>query len=210
MSTTFTTHRIYEIFEGEAAVAEEEITFVPIQSAGTPNAQRTLTHPNSLLAPIVYFCNPTRTINFDQDTLEAPITSVERMLTGSVVTRFETSENDVVITERWAAEAGNFSMPAFFFRELYEYLINPPAFAAVNQEYIQWAPNDRTTDVYNVILTRLVVGGGQENNQLYDVRDFRPNFTGDIASPVDFIDDATTGLLDRSVILQFKIVNKVP
>ncbi len=206
---TFTSHRIYEIFLGDPTVAEEEITFVPIQSSGTPNAVRGLSHPNSLLAPIVYFCNPDRTINFDQDVLVAPITKAERMLEGSVVTRFETTENDVVITERWQGEANKFSMPTFFFRQLYEYILNPPPFSVSNQEYIQWSPNDKTTDVYNVILMRLAVGGGQENNQLYDVRDFRPVPGGNIASPVDFLDDATTGLLDRSVIFQFKIVGKV-
>lgn len=209
MATTFTSHRIYTVFQGTPAVAEEEITFVPIQSSGTPAAQRTLTHPNSLLAPIVYFCNPDRTINFDQDVLLSPQTAVERMLVGSLVTRNETEEDDIVITERWSGEANKFSMPTFFFRQLYEYMINPPPFDATNQEYIIWAPNDKTSETYNVIFTRLSVGGGSENNQLFDINDFLAEGGSQIATPLDFLDDAVTGMLDRTVQLQFKIVNKI-
>lgn len=217
---TFTADRTYEIFLGEATAETEDITLVPIESSGNATARRRLVYPNNALAPIVYETNPTRTLNFDQDVLFAPISNVERMLTGSKVIQFDTAENDVVITETWTAREGQiYSMITSFFRMLREYHINPPAFSATNQEYIQWFPADRTTDGYNVLLHRLVVGGGQENNQLYDINDIRPRggfndpwgngANATAAGPLDFISEGVTGVLDRTVIFQFKIVNKI-
>jgi hypothetical protein len=213
-----TASREYEIFLGSPVTEDLGITFVAIESSGDPRALSRLVHPDASLAPIVYWSNPDRRINFDQDVLISPLTSTRRMLEGTQTVRFERTINDMVITEMWrAAEGTRLSVPTSFFRLLYEYLINPPAYSATAQTYIQWEPRDRNSKAYNIELLRLVVGGGAQSNQIYDVVDLRPEggwndwrgVPGDGAAPLDNIGYTLTGALDRTMIQQFKIVSEV-
>jgi hypothetical protein len=212
-----TASREYEIFLGSPVTADLGITFVAIESSGDPLAKSRLVYPTTDLAPIVYWSNPDRRINFDQDVLLSPLTSTRRMLEGTQTIRFERTLNDMVITEMWrAAEGSRLSVPTAFFRLLYEYLINPPAFSATAQTYIQWEPRDRNNKTYNIELLRLVVGGGAANNQIYDVVDLRPDggwndprgVPGEGAAPLDNIGYTLTGALDRTMMLQFKLVSE--
>ena len=222
---TFTSYRQYVIFQGDPAAAADAITLIDAESV-FGDTKRRLTYPdvdgdgNPDLIPIDYFSNPNRTINFDpaNGVLPALISRVERMATGSKVIQFEETENDVVVTETWTARQGQtFSTITAFFRQLYEYYINPPAFAASDQKYIQWYPRDNDDSVYNVIIHRLTLGGGDQNNQRFDMKDFIPKgSTSDPINPANYrgvldgvAGSTVTGVLDRTVQLQMKIVNKV-
>lgn len=223
---TFTSYRQYVIFQGTPAAAASAITFYDSESSFAGSTLRRLVYPDidgdgsGDLPAIDYFSNPDRTINFDPSNgaLPALISSVERMSTGSKVTQFEETENDVVVTETWTARQGQtYSTVSAFFRLLYEYYMNPPAFSALDQKYVQWYPRDADDSVYNVILHRLTLGGGNQNNQRFDMKDFQPR--GSVNDPVSpatvrgvldgVWEDVITGVLDRTMQLHLKIVSKV-
>lgn len=207
--TTIAVPRLFEIFQGSATTAQEVSTILGLGPTGDATARRRLVHPEpASFAPILYFQNPDRTWNLDNDLLYAPITAVLRALDGSAVTRFEEVMADVLVTELWVGSDQKFSMPAFFFRQLYEYLLNPPTYNPANQAFIQYSPQDKNTKTWNVELIRLAVGAGTDPSQLYDINEFFPR-----GSPLENLDAAFanegSGLLDRSVMLQMKIVSEV-
>ena len=148
--------------------------------------------------------------------LDAQVTAF-RGLEDTTLVRFDGTLSDVIITEIWTAIAGaRYSMPTFFFRQLYEYFINEPDYDPVAQEYIQYQPRDRNDFTYNIEIMRLSVGGGAQNNQLYDVADVRqkgglydPNLMATIMNSTDNLNVLETGLLDRTVQFQFQLMSKV-
>lgn len=205
--------RIYSIALGSPTIVPDTTTILGSGSQGTPGAKRRLVHPDAVnFPPISYFSNPDRTFNLDNQVLPAPTITVVQTLSGTRVVRFDGLEEDVIITEIWTAQQNSvLSMPTFFFRQLYEYWINPPDFDPDPnlQEYIQWEPRDRTDKVYDVEITRLTVGGGAQNNQLFDVSDSLRTTSGSIAGPLDDLDASPTGVVDRTVLLQMRIVQEV-
>lgn len=212
---TFSGSRLFQIFQGTPVTATATPTILGLGPTGDATLKRRLVHPDaSSFDPIVYFQNPDRTFGVDNEILLPPLTGVRRALTGSLVTRFEQTAPDVIVTETWTAEGGNFSVPAFMFRQLYEYIANPPAFDAVAQSYITWQPRDRNPKTYNVEMLSLRVGSGTDPTQLYDVTEFIPRGVGSAyGDPLATLDDTFAneggGLLDRTMILQMKIVSEV-
>jgi hypothetical protein len=212
---TITSSATLIIEQGVPITAAEQITFLGIGSAGTLSAKRRLVHPDSALAPITYWGNPKRTLNLDNDVLPHPITAPILTAGTTQVVRFERGIDDVIVTEIWPGDDARASMPTFFFRELYEYLNNPPEFSASAQTYIVWEPGDRTTKTYNVELLSLTVGGagGGAAEDAFDVIDLRGQGGlyggGTILNPLDDLNETATGLVDREVRLRMKIVSEV-
>lgn len=196
MPTSFST---YELLEGSTQTTETSVTIVSAGSAGTPSCLRTLEHPDSANFPIVtYNRNPDRTINFDQEPLYPPSSRLLKTLGTTQALLSPNELDDVLVTEIWQGNDNRSPMVAAQFRRLYELIINPPA-PATPEEYIQWSPCDRTDVVYNVILVDLRVGGGSGS---LDVRDVGLFAAGDL-------DEVATGLLDRTVELDLKLISEV-
>ena len=213
--TTLIGSRLYEIFQGTPTTVDEAVTILGLGPTGDATARRRLVHPDAAnFEPILYFMNPDRTLNLDNEVLRAPLTAVHRMLEGSAVSRFEQVDADILITETWQGSSQKFSMPGFMFRQLYEYLLNPPAWTPSAPVYIQYSPQDKNPNTYDVELIRLVVGSGGDPSQLYDVTEFFPPGAGAaVADPLAGLDAAFanegSGLLDRTVLFQMKIVAEV-
>jgi len=214
-----TASALFTIKLGTSTTVTTDLILLGSGSQGDPYAQRVLTHPDGAnFSPIVYWNNPDRSFNIDNDVLRAPVNRTVLTETGTRVISLDRFEEDTIITEIWSAAEGlKFAMPTFLFRQLYEYYVNRPALSITNQEYIQWQPRDKNSNTYNVIILRLAVGGGDQNNQLFDIADFRPvggvndprGNAGTIFGPLDDLDVTPTGVIDRSVVFQFKIVNTV-
>src|SRR3990167_1313714 len=206
---TITSEATLIIEEGAPIEVAETVTFLGIGSAGDPSAARVVTPPNSLLAPITYWGNPTRTLNLDNNVLYKPISSAVLTLGSRRVVRFETNVEDVIVTEIGTGDDSRASMPTFFLRQLYEYLINPPVFDSEDQEYIMWEPRDRNARVFNVEFVDLIVGGG-EDFDVMDLRDLGGKFKGgSMSNALDGLNVLETGLVDREVRLVMRIVSEV-
>lgn len=206
--------RIYPIFQGPVAAAPTAI-ILGTASAGTPGAPRTLTHPDSAtFPPIVYSLRPDRTLGLDNEVLVAPVGATVLTLSSRLLNAFGGNLSDQVVTEIWTAEGVKAPMPTFFFRLLFEYFANPPAFAQP-EVFIQWAPADRSTKTYNVQLVDFTVGGGPggDPTQRYDVDDKLlaggKDDGGDTRHGLDEFDDAGGGIMDRTVTLVLKVVSEV-
>lgn len=212
---TLTSSRLYQIFQGTPVTATATPTILGMGPTGDPLLRRRLVHPDSAnFDPIVYFSNPDRTFNIDNEVLLAPTSAVLRALEGSLVTRFESVTADAIITEIWTAEGSKLSAPAFVMRQLYAYIHNTPAFNPAAQEYIRWYPQDKNTKGYDVELLRLAVGTGSNPAQLFDVTEFIPAGAGSAqGDPLASLDATFAneggGLLDRTMVFQFKIVGEV-
>lgn len=207
--------RIFQVQQGTPIAATSTIQLLPSGLTGTRGALRRLVHPDgATFPPALYWRNPDRIFNFDADVLRAPIVEVVRTLSASRTIRFEEIEEDVLITEVWTADSG-ISMPLFMLRWLYELVLNPPAFDALNQEYVRWEPRDRTDDAWHVQLLRLQVGGG--NPGTFDVAHRTagggpndPSAPGDVLAPTDVLEVSPTAFLDRPVSLTMRVIEKAP
>jgi len=194
-----TESKIWEILVGEATTATLPIIIVDAASAGNPSALRTMTHPDSANFPIVtYNKNPDRTINFDQAPLPTPSSDTFRTLGTTQPFVTQNYLDDTIVTERWEAPGGVAPMTTAQFRRMYELVVNPPA-AAAPENFLQWAPSDRTTVAYNVVLLDIRVGGTAgkldvKDNGLY---------------PAGTLDAVPTGLIDRVVEWDFLLVSEV-
>jgi len=187
----------WTILPASTASATSTITLVESATAGTPGALRTLTHPDSANFPAVtYSCNPDRTVNFDQDVLFPPTTQKLKTLGTTQVFVEANQLDDVTVTEIWTGTDTKTRMIASFFRRLYELAINPPA-VGTPEQFIVWAPADRTTDTYNVIITGVRLGGTD-----IDFKEWGSYAAGTL-------DTVETGLLDRTLELDLKIVSKI-
>jgi len=189
----------FEILAGSAVTVAATITLVDAASAGTPGALRTLTHPVSASFPIVtYSRNPDRTINFDQAPLFPPQAELVRTLGSTLGFVTQNALDDVVVTEIW--EGGRkASMETSFFRRLYELSVNPPV-PATPENFILWAPADRTTKVYKTLIVGLRVGG--QAGKL-DVKDWT-------SEALQGLDSIPTGILDRTVELDLLLISEFP
>lgn len=204
------------IQQGAAVVAEEEVTFLGIGSAGDPTACRRLVFPaniSPLLAPIVYAigascANPDRTFNLDNSVLPHPITEKVRTLGTTKVVRFEEQDEDVIVTEVWEGSDTDLRMTSALFRMFYEYLINAKLVPSIGPDFITWEPRDRTDRIYNVELLSLEVGGGG-GEQRFDVVDLRDPGGSEIQTATDPINLTPTGLIDREVRLRMRIISEV-
>ncbi len=204
---------------GSPVVVTSALTFLGTGSAGDPAACRRLVFPaavSPLLAPIVYavtatgIClNPTRTFNLDNKVLPHPTTSVVKTIGGTRVVRFEEGDEDVVVTEIWQPTGGA-SLPTFFLRLLYEYVINAALIPGGGPDFIRWEPRDRTDRIYDVELLSLSVGGGAGERR-FDVADIRADrgVIGDFDNALAGLNTAPTGLIDVEVQLRMRIVAEV-
>lgn len=208
---------IIVIQQGAAVVAEEEVTFLGIGSAGDRTACRRLVFPanvSPLLAPIVYAigdscANPDRTLNLDNAVLPHPITESVRTLGTTKVVRFEEQDEDVIVTEVWEASDSDLRLTTALFREFYEYLINAKLVPSTGPDFITWEPRDRNTRIYNVELLSLEVGGGGSPEQRFDVVDLRDPGGANIQTATDPLNLSPTGLVDREMRLRMRIISEV-
>lgn len=189
----------WEILAGDPVVEDSTLTLVDAGSAGDPSALRTLTHPDGTTFPILtYNRNPDRTINFDQVPLYPPAAELVRTLGTTLPFVTQNHLDDVIVTEVWEANANRASMEASLFRRIYELAVNPPAIEDP-EVFIHWAPRDRTTTVYKVVIVGLRVGG---QNFKLDVREWGVDqLTG--------LDAVPTGILDKPVELDLLLVDEV-
>ncbi len=188
----------------------EPILFESGQS-GTLGAKRVLTHPlGSTFSKITYYKNPTRNFNLDNEVLLAPTSSTIKTIGSRQVVRFENELDDIIVTEIWeGAENRQAAMPTFMFRQLYEYLINPPVFSSTAQTFITWEPRDRSTKTYNVQFYQLRVGGGGSEEKTFDIDDRRLADSVEIKHPLETLDVSPTGLITRNVEVKLRIVSEV-
>lgn len=203
--------RLLFISLGVPTTASPSLTIFGSGQAGVQGALRILTHPDGVnFPPITYYKNPTRTFNLDNAVLPAPRAEAIETLGSRPVVRHERQLDDIVVTEVWEGGEGSVaSMPTFLFRQLYEYLINPPAFDADDQTFIVWAPRDRSTLSYNVQLYSLQVGGGSDLDMVFDIDDFRLPPGPEIITPLESMDVNPTGLITRDVKIRLRVVSQV-
>jgi len=188
----------WEILAGETVTAESTVTIIAAGSSGSPGTFRTLTHPLSGTFPeVTYSRNPDRTINFDQVPLFPPTSQTVRTLGTTEAFVTPNSLSDVIVTEIWEGGGNRASMTAAMFRRLYEMIINPPDVASP-EVFIRWAPRDRTMKVYNVILLDLRVGGSPGKLDVKEIGLF----------DAGVVDEVATGILDRGVELDLKLVSE--
>ncbi len=187
----------------------EPILFESGQS-GTLGSKRILTHPlGATFSKITYYKNPTRTFNLDNEVLLAPTSNTIKTIGSRQLIRFENELDDIIVTEVWeGAENRQAAMPTFLFRQLYEYLVNPPIFDPIAQTFITWEPRDRATKTYNVQLYQLRVGGGGSEEQVFDIDDRRLPDSVEIKHPLESFDVTPTGLITRNVEVKLRIVSE--
>ncbi len=207
-----TAERTIFIGLGTATTVQPSLVLFGSGQAGVLGAQRILTHPDGVnFAPINYYKNPTRTFNLDNEVLPAPISEAVLTLGSRPVIRFERALKDVIITEVWeGAEDRRAAMPTFLFRQLYEYLRNPPVFDADAQTFITWEPRDKNARTYNVQFYQLRVGGGGKGNadDVFDIDDFRLPPGEEIKTPLESFDVNPTGLITRDVVVKLRVVSE--
>lgn len=207
MPTTFDD---FEIVQGTPVEEPDAAPLLPLGSTGTVGALRTLTHPDSDgFPPIAYQRNPDITSNLLGEVVPTPIAATRRTLNTTIVTRFEGKLSDVVVEEVWQGSPNNrASMPTYFLKQLYNYLVNPPVLNPSAQTYIVWRPRDESDKAYNVELFALKVGGGNDQQVLF-FKDFRLKTPSDIQNGLQGFDVSDTGLVDQPVTLSMHIVSEV-
>ncbi len=205
-----TAYNTYIIQLGIPTVVTSSLTILSIGQDGTQAATRGLVHPDSSnFAPITYQRNPDFTSNLDNQVLTSPMTKLVKTATSSLLIRNEGLLIDVICEETWGAQAGRVaSMPTYFFRELYQYLINPPAFNPAAQTYIEWSPRDRSGITYNIEFHKMTVGSGA-GAKVFTVPDRRGPSGNPIMSPFESFDVSPTGLVDQPVTNHYHIINAV-
>ncbi len=207
---TLTGTKVYEILAGADDTEDETVIIVESASAGTPGARRILTHPDAdNFPPVSYDFMPSRTINLDNDVLFVPATSTIQTLGTTLPFREERAIDDVTVTEKWEVSGAEASMTSAFARRLYELLNNPPALSDP-EVFITWQPADRNAFTYNVVMLDMRIGGSSAKLDWNDLLD-RGGLAagGDSKNALDDIDTVTTGVVDRTVELDLKIVSKV-
>ena len=191
-----TESNIWEILPGAATTTPVTVTLIDPESSGTTGLLQTLTHPDGTNFPPVTFAeNPIRMLGFDQVPLHPPTSSTIRTLDTTQVFVTQNALDDVTATLIWPASDRRTTMIASFFRRLYELSINPPALTDP-ETFIVWAPLDRTTSTYNVIISSIRVGGAA-----MDLKEIG-------LIPAGVLDTVATGLVDRTVELDLKIVSQ--
>lgn len=211
-----TAYRSYSIFAGSPDTLESTLTILGTGSAGDPYAKRRLVHPDSLnFPPLTYWGNPDRTTNLDNQVIGNPIAQTVLTAGTTKLLRWETSEDDLTVVETWEAGGRKHAMPAFFFRQLWEMVANPPVYDPVSPVFIEWEPRDRSVKTYQVIPYRITVGGGGPGQDL-DISDWRDRggkddslYPGDILNSLDQEDATPTGSVDQTVKLFLKVVAEV-
>lgn len=194
---------------GTPTVAVSTLTILSIGEEGDPSALGLLTHPLSGdFAPITYQRNPDFTTNLDNEVWPAPDAQLIKTSTSSKLVRTEGLLADVVCDEGWIGQAGSrAAMRSFFARQLYEYLINPPAFSATAQTFIVWQPRYRSNRSYNVEFYKMVIGSGS-GAQVFNAHELRGAGVV-IQSPFDGGDVSPSGLIDQPVTISLHIVSEV-
>ena len=208
--------QIYEIMQGTPTVVSSTLSILGTGSAGTPGAKHVLTHPTGALAPITYITNPDRILNLDNEVLISPLIATVLTLEDRKVFRFEGALADTIVTEIWVASGPKVSMLTMQARLLYDYWINQPVFSPTTPVFIQYQPRSRNAKTYNVEIVSLSIGGaggGGDTSRQFDLTDVRPPGGladgGDTVEPFQGLDLAQSGVVDRTVTLQLKIVSEV-
>ena len=199
----------YFILQGAPVVTPTGLTLLGVGSSGTVGALRRMTHPDSVnFSILTYQANPPVTTNMDNDALLGVQAQPVKTLSTTQIIRFDDQLDDVIISEKWTASRGA-TMPTYFFRQLYEYLVNPPVLDPINQTYITWEPRDLNTKSFDIQLFGLSVGSGEGISQ-YTMQEFRLPDSTSIRHPLESLDVSPTGLLLGDVTVQFRIVRETP
>lgn len=115
---------------------------------------RKLTYPTSSFAPLIYESNPDIYTNFNTAPLDKrPRAFASATLTDNKLIGWLGVSRDVAIEERWIGSGKTSRMTLAMFLALQDYYANPPT----NGQYITWAPRDRTSTVYNIVIESLTL-----------------------------------------------------
>lgn len=200
--------RAYTISLGTPTTVDSTVTILEAGDQGDPNALRILAHPDSeSFPPIVYPRLPDDDFNIDNDVLVAPLT--ELLLTEGTthLSRHVKNLDDGVVTEIWNGGRGQASVPTSFFRLLYEYWKNPPAFSPTNQTYITWQPRDRNDREFNVEIISVLLGRGRVNQEFHTRRVLESG-GAELPTAQDGVENGSSWLVD-TVTLSMRIVSEV-
>ena len=139
----------------DALAVEETVDITILANVTGSLALRCLTYPTTAFAPITYQQNPDTWTNFDTSPLtKRPVVAKQPTLQDNRITQWSGYDRDADVTESWRGSDSESPMTVTFFRQLYAYYQNPPA-----SGFIQWAPKDRTSNVYNIVIKSMTVGG---------------------------------------------------
>lgn len=200
--------RVFFIELGTPTPVESTVTIIEAEDAGTPGALRILTHPDTAnFPPITYSRNPDDDFNVDNDVLVAPLTEILLTEGTTHLSRHVKNLDDGIVTEVWNGGRGQASMPTSFFRLLYEYWKNPPAFSATNPTFITWQPRDRNSFTYNVEIVSVLIGRGRVNQEFHTTRVLEPG-GAEIPTAQSAIENGSSWLVD-TVALTMRIVGTV-
>lgn len=208
--------RLYSIFPGSPAITTTVTRLVSLGASGVPGTPHILTHPDSAIADFSYMLNPDHVLNYDGGIgpINMPLTSANRTLGGTVVTRFETNEDDVVVIEQWTAEGGKFSMPAPQWRLLFEMIDNAPQLDGNGDpQYVTWQPRSMDGRTWQVELMGLTAGTAGADALIREVLERDPAISTPFADILGSFDvsmaNGAAGLMRDPVSLAMKIVAEV-
>ncbi len=119
---------------------------------GTPGELRQLIYPGGAFPTLTYTTNPDVYTNFHTTPLDKrPRAFVSTTLTDNMLIGWIGKSRDVSIEERWIGSTTQSRMDLDFFLALQDYYRNPP----LDGQFIQWAPRDRTSATYYVVIQEL-------------------------------------------------------
>jgi len=159
------------------AVHKRDHRYFPKRGGG-----RRFRHP--FLDPILYPRLPDKTAGMDQDRVLRVKSIVTKTLDSSVVSKFRDKDEDVQITETWAANT--LSTEVGFFRMLHKYLLDPLPIG----RYIGWQPRDLTWKSY--FIEMLDVQIGSDNDYV-----------------VEELGDERPYLMREQLVVRFKLVREI-
>lgn len=118
----------------------------------TPGELRQLIYPGGVFPTLTYADNPDIYTNFHTTPLDKrPRAFVQSTLTDNMLIGWVGKNRDVSIEERWIGSTTSSHMTLDFFLALQDYYRNPP----LDGSYIQWAPRDRTSAKYYIVIQEL-------------------------------------------------------
>lgn len=174
---TLTSSTDFTIAAQSAEVATIDLDVLPVAASGTGRGR--LVHPT--FGTFDYPYQPKEWSNMDGDAIVPPDWQTSKTLTAGQATLWRGNMKDVRCTESWTTPGG-LSMPRDMLRMLLSIYQNPPN---PEDDYLKWYPSYITDLGFNVVMTRLTVGG----------------------SNIKFSDTSLQGWIDKTVTVSYQLVS---